>query len=113
MVPGGLTFIWFHKFFVVSASGRFSAPYVAAYNISKYGVEAFSDALRREMSMWQVRVIIIEPSTYATAISEPALAAAKLEKLWNGLDEEMRTEQKSFYKKCKRQRMFTTTTITK
>ena len=48
--------------------GCFSAPYVAAYSISKYGVEAFSDALRRELSPWRVRVSIVEPTIYATPI---------------------------------------------
>ena len=44
-----------------SVLGRVTMPYFSAYNISKYGFEAFSDALRLELRPWGVSVHIIEP----------------------------------------------------
>jgi len=40
---------------VASSSGRVSTPGIAAYCISKYGVEAFSDSLRIEMRHFEMR----------------------------------------------------------
>ena len=46
---------------ISSVLGRVSMPMMAAYHISKYGLEAFSDVLRLEMKPWGVGVHIIEP----------------------------------------------------
>ncbi|XP_032066786.1 17-beta-hydroxysteroid dehydrogenase type 6-like isoform X2 [Thamnophis elegans] len=43
------------------------------YSISKYGVEAFSDTLRREISPFGMKVSIIEPGTFRTSISQPTI----------------------------------------
>jgi len=49
---------------VASLAGRLAPPGMAAYSMSKHGVVAFSDALRREMSGWEVKVSSIEPAGY-------------------------------------------------
>ncbi|KAH0629141.1 hypothetical protein JD844_010986, partial [Phrynosoma platyrhinos] len=49
-----------------SVNGRLAGS--GAYSISKYGVEAFSDSLRRELHPFQVKVSIIEPSAFSTTI---------------------------------------------
>nr|KAG5693090.1 hypothetical protein BaRGS_014040 [Batillaria attramentaria] len=49
---------------VSSVKGRVSTPRSAAYNISKYGVETFSDIVRLEMHQFGVKVIIIEPGQF-------------------------------------------------
>ena len=49
-------------------SGRRAHPFVAPYTASKFAVEAFSDALRREMLLYGVDVILIEPGPIKTAI---------------------------------------------
>ena len=53
---------------VTSVAGLLAAPGLSAYCASKYALEAFSDALRREMAPWRLRVAIIEPSFLATPI---------------------------------------------
>ena len=53
---------------ISSVSGRRSHPFVAPYTASKFAVEAFSDALRREMLLYGVDVVLIEPGPIKTAI---------------------------------------------
>ena len=47
-----------------SVRGLMPAMYGAAYNISKYGMETFSDILRLEMKKFDVTVCIIEPCSF-------------------------------------------------
>ena len=49
-----------------SILGRVTLAYMSAYHISKYGLEAFSDALRLELKDWGVSVHIIEPGLMRT-----------------------------------------------
>ena len=67
-----------------------SFPVMSAYSISKYGVEAFSDALRREMSPWRVLVSVIEPGIFQTAIRYQVPNSVK--QLWNNLSPEMKED---------------------
>ncbi len=53
---------------ISSISGRRAHPFVAPYTASKFAVEAFSDSLRREMLLYGVDVILIEPGPIKTAI---------------------------------------------
>ena len=53
---------------ISSVSGRRAHPFVAPYTASKFAVEAFSDALRREMLLYGVDVILIEPGPIKTSI---------------------------------------------
>jgi NAD(P)-dependent dehydrogenase (short-subunit alcohol dehydrogenase family) len=53
---------------VTSVAGILAAPGLSAYCASKYALEAFSDALRREKAPWRLGVAIIEPSFLATPI---------------------------------------------
>ena len=53
---------------ISSVSGRRAHPFVAPYTASKFAVEAFSDALRKEMLLYGVDVILIEPGPIKTAI---------------------------------------------
>lgn len=71
---------------VASSSGRLSAPFAAAYCISKFGVEAFSDALRNEMKHFGVTVHIIEPGIFKTAITDAEKNIKYLQRLWENLD---------------------------
>ncbi|KAJ7317794.1 hypothetical protein JRQ81_003956 [Phrynocephalus forsythii] len=52
---------------MASMAGRL-AVHGGGYCISKYGVEAFSDSLRREVVPFGVRVSIIEPGGFATPL---------------------------------------------
>ncbi|KAK3579470.1 hypothetical protein CHS0354_028278 [Potamilus streckersoni] len=50
---------------VTSVKGRIAIPGNATYVMTKYGGEAFSDCLRREVKRFGVKVIIIEPGNFA------------------------------------------------
>ena len=71
-------------------TGRLSPTFASAYCISKYGVEAFSDALRREMSPWGVLVSVIEPGAFQTAGIRKI--ADSMEQLWNNLNPEIKKD---------------------
>ena len=55
-----------------SVAGRFAAPFLGAYNASKFALEGMSDALRRELMVYGVDVILIEPGMIATPIWDKA-----------------------------------------
>lgn len=52
---------------VTSIKGLLSTPVNAAYNITKYGGETFSDIVRLEMRQFGVKVIVIEPGNFGAA----------------------------------------------
>lgn len=51
---------------ISSVSGYDAAPFLGPYASSKYALEAISDALRVELSIWKIKVIVIEPGDVAT-----------------------------------------------
>ncbi len=51
---------------VSSLAGRVVAPLMGLYAASKWAVEAMSEALRYEVSRWNVDVTILEPGMYAS-----------------------------------------------
>ena len=51
---------------VSSLAGRIVAPLMGLYAASKWAVEAMSEALRYEVSRWNVDVTILEPGMYAS-----------------------------------------------
>lgn len=53
---------------VSSTSGRFVYPLAGAYGASKFGLEAMSDAYRRELSLLGIQVSVIQPWVTATPI---------------------------------------------
>ncbi len=80
---------------ISSVCGRACLYFGGWYNVSKYAVEAFSDALRIEMAPFGVKVVLIEPGATrtgwgaitadnleacarGTAYEEPALAEARM-----------------------------------
>jgi NAD(P)-dependent dehydrogenase (short-subunit alcohol dehydrogenase family) len=58
-----------------SIAGRSALPGSAAYDASKFAIEAISDALRIELDPWGIRVSIIEPGAVATPIWQKTLSA--------------------------------------
>ncbi|XP_027558898.1 short-chain dehydrogenase/reductase family 9C member 7-like [Neopelma chrysocephalum] len=69
--------------------GRVSC-FGGGYCISKFGVEAFSDSLRREMRPFGVQVSIIEPGGFRTAMIDPVPLAQDFTRLWERLPAETR-----------------------
>jgi NAD(P)-dependent dehydrogenase (short-subunit alcohol dehydrogenase family) len=45
-----------------------ASPFNGAYAMSKYGIEAYSDALRRELSIFDIPVIKIQPGPFKTSM---------------------------------------------
>jgi len=60
---------------IVSTSGRLTTPFVGAYCASKHAMESISDALRRELLIYGIDVIAIEPGAVVTPIWDKAEAA--------------------------------------
>lgn len=59
---------------ISSVGGRIAAPFIGAYSASKHAVEALSDALRRELMIYGVDVIVIQPGAIKTPIWDKAEA---------------------------------------
>ncbi|XP_078520335.1 retinol dehydrogenase 7-like [Lissotriton helveticus] len=72
-----------------SIAGRLSLL-GGGYSISKFGVEAFSDSLRRELSSFGVKVSIIEPGAFKTEILNVEVFKKGLENIWSGLPSEVK-----------------------
>jgi hypothetical protein len=53
---------------ISSASGKIAAPFTGAYSASKFGLEGFSESLRRELMLFGIDVIIIGPGAVVTPI---------------------------------------------
>ncbi|NWW22535.1 RDH16 dehydrogenase, partial [Falcunculus frontatus] len=72
---------------VASVMGRVSC-FGGGYCMSKYGVEAFSDSLRRELRSFGVQVSIIEPGGFQTGMIDPAPLVEGFVRLWERLPAE-------------------------
>jgi len=57
---------------ISSVSGKRSYPFVGPYTASKHALEGFSDSLRRELMLYGVDVVLIEPGPIKTAIWDKA-----------------------------------------
>jgi NAD(P)-dependent dehydrogenase (short-subunit alcohol dehydrogenase family) len=53
---------------ISSTSGRVAYPFMGAYAATKHALEGFSDSLRRELMLYGVDVIVIQPGTTNTPI---------------------------------------------
>jgi len=57
---------------ISSLSGRIAYPFMGPYAASKFALEALSDSLRRELLIYGVDVIVIEPGAIDTPIWDKA-----------------------------------------
>jgi NADP-dependent 3-hydroxy acid dehydrogenase YdfG len=55
---------------IASTAGRIANPNAAGYSATKFGVVAFSEALRREVCADNIRVSVIEPGVVETELRE-------------------------------------------
>jgi len=55
---------------VSSVAGRITAPYLGAYCMTKYALEAAAEVLHAELSDHNIKVSIIEPGPYSTGFNE-------------------------------------------
>jgi NAD(P)-dependent dehydrogenase (short-subunit alcohol dehydrogenase family) len=58
---------------ISSGAGRMANPFFGPYSMSKFALEAFSDALRRELMPWGMEVVSIQPGAIDTPIWETSL----------------------------------------
>jgi len=54
---------------ISSTAGRVARPGSSVYNLTKFGVVAFSEALRQELISQRVRVSVVEPGTVDTELT--------------------------------------------
>jgi NAD(P)-dependent dehydrogenase (short-subunit alcohol dehydrogenase family) len=72
-----------------SIAGRSALPFLGAYAMSKFALEAMADALRIELAPWGILVSIIEPATIATPMwTKPQPAVEELPNVFSITDEE-------------------------
>lgn len=76
---------------VSSVVGRIS-PSSGPYCVSKYGVEAFNDSLRRNMYHFGVKVSCIEPGFFKTQVANMDVHFRGMEKRWERLPVEVKEE---------------------
>lgn len=53
---------------ISSVSGRIALPFTSGYAASKHGLEALSDAMRRELAIYGIRTIVVQPGAVRTPI---------------------------------------------
>ena len=61
-----------------SIAGRFASPFLGPYAASKFALEGFSDALRRELKEWKMFVSLVEPGRVVTPIWEKSVHVAEV-----------------------------------
>ena len=59
---------------ISSVAGKIASPFLGAYSASKFGLEACSESLRRELMLYGIDVIIVAPGAIATPIWDKAEA---------------------------------------
>lgn len=57
---------------VGSIGGRHAFPFMVPYHVSKYGLEGFTEGLRRELMPYGIDAILVAPGSVATPIWEKA-----------------------------------------
>lgn len=57
---------------ISSRGGKLAGPFIGAYHASKFGLEGFSDSLRRELLIHGIDVIVVGPGAVATPIWDKA-----------------------------------------
>ncbi|XP_004700595.1 retinol dehydrogenase 16-like [Echinops telfairi] len=74
---------------VASVMGRLTVT-GGGYSISKYGIEAFSDSLRRELSFFGVKVAIIEPGGFRTGMTSKDVYSRNILAVWDKANPEVK-----------------------
>ncbi len=66
---------------ISSLAGRVAMPGGGAYSVTKFGVNAFSEALRKEHCKDRIRITVVEPGPVATELPEHITHAASKERI--------------------------------
>lgn len=62
---------------VASIASKIATPTYSIYSSTKFAIDGFTQALRREVKPWGIRVSILYPNTVETEFAEPAAARRK------------------------------------
>ncbi|XP_061091177.1 retinol dehydrogenase 7-like [Conger conger] len=76
---------------VASVFGRISAI-GGPYCVSKFGVEAFNDSLRKNLKPFGVKVLCIEPGFFKTSVTDVKIVGESVRKAWAKLPQEVKEE---------------------
>lgn len=68
-----------------SISGRVALSAITMYSVSKWGVEAYSDCIRRTLAPFGVCVSVIEPGAYGTPMTSQEATGQWWWKVWDAL----------------------------
>ncbi|GFR31206.1 hypothetical protein TNCT_121901 [Trichonephila clavata] len=71
---------------MTSLGGRVAPCHLSAYSVSKFAAVGFTDCLRRELDVWGIRVISIEPEPFQTPISDFGVASKRMDETFASLD---------------------------
>lgn len=74
---------------ISSVAGRFAFPGTCSYSASKFAVQGFSDSLRRELAMWGVKVIIIEPGVMRTPLWDVPFDKKRMQESMAGIPKDI------------------------
>jgi len=75
-----------------SVFGRHSLSTCIPYCVSKYGVEAFTDGLRKAMYPFSVKALLIEPGIHLTHIASAENIVSLLNEAWDKASPELKQE---------------------
>jgi len=64
---------------ISSVAGRVGVAATSSYCASKFAVQGLSDSLRRELAIWGIKVIIVEPGIMRTPLWDVPFDKAKME----------------------------------
>lgn len=86
---------------ISSVSGGMTVPFLGTYSATKHAVEAYTQALRRELSLFGIQVTAIEPGMIKTELFDKASADGVLdkynntpyEKLWKLFNHSLRKQE--------------------
>jgi short-subunit dehydrogenase len=62
---------------VSSISGKNAAPFLSVYAASKHAIEGFSEALRKEMLIFGIKVVVVAPGSIKTPIWQKGFVLIK------------------------------------
>lgn len=80
---------------IVNCSSNFglvSNPLFAPYSVSKFGVEAFTDALRHCLKPFGCKAVLIEPGGFRTSLCSAENIRAACDRTWNQCSPETQEE---------------------
>lgn len=86
---------------ISSVSGIFNTPFLGPYCISKHAVESMSDIYRRELAIFGIKLVVIQPGPLKTPIWEKSVPKENpyintdFEAVYNELSDQINNAEKS------------------